>query len=119
MQSKLFGAVIAAAVFASGAASAAPATFHGKATLANPASGVKEATVSGVAWRCEGGECAAVAERYSTLDSQMKECRKVVAALGPVASYQSRGREMSKGNLAVCNRASPVQTATAAAPAGE
>src|SRR5829696_6626500 len=110
MQSKLFGAIAAAAVLASGGASAATASFHGTATLANPAAGVKEATVSGVNWRCEGGDCAAAADRYSTLDSQMKECRKVVAVLGPVASYRSRGREMSKGNLAVCNRAAPVQT---------
>ena len=34
----------------------------------------------------------------------MKECRKVAAAIGPLASYNSRGRGMTVRNVAACNR---------------
>jgi hypothetical protein len=105
MQKILFSAMAAAAVLASGAASAAgsPVPFRAQATLATPAD--RGAVVAGVTWKCEGVTCSAFAERHSTLDSQVKECRKVASALGPLASYRSRGREMSPGNLNVCNRA--------------
>ena len=113
---RLIAAIAAATALAGGAALAAPnSPFRGEATLASPAS--KEAVVSGVTWKCDGGTCQAFAERHSTLDSQVKECRKVAAALGPLASYKSRGREMSPGNLNVCNRAA-AQTAGAPAPTG-
>ncbi len=41
---------------------------------------------------------------YIGLDSLMKECRKVSTALGPLASYNSRGRVMTERNVAACNR---------------
>ena len=120
MQSfRLLSAIAAGAALVSGAAMAAPPTsFSGKATLASPAAPAKEAVVSGVSWTCEGADCTGVAERYSSLDGRMKECKKVVAVLGPVAAYRSRGVEMSKGDLSVCNKAAPgVETAQKAAPA--
>ena len=45
------------------------------------------------------------AERRNSLDSQMKECRKVAAALGKLTRFSSRGREMSARDLENCNRA--------------
>jgi hypothetical protein len=121
MQSfRLLSAIAAGAALVSGAAMAAPpSSFSGKATLASPAAPAKEAVVSGVAWKCEGADCAGVAERYSSIDGRMKECKKVVAALGPLSAYQSRGIAMSKGDLSVCNKAAAgVETAQTAAPNG-
>jgi hypothetical protein len=56
---------------------------------------VTEKDVGGVAWRCEGDKCIGKAERYSSLDSYMKECRKVSAGLGKLTRFYSRGREMT------------------------
>ena len=121
MQSfRLLSAIAAGAALVSGAAMAAPpSAFNGRAVLATPAAPAKEAVVSGVSWKCEGADCAGVAERYSSLDSRMKECKKVAAALGPLAGYTTRGIEMSKGDLTICNKAAGgVMTAQTAAPNG-
>ena len=119
MQSfRLLSAIAAGAALVSGAAMAAPpGPFSGRATLAAPTP-AKEAVVSGVSWTCKGADCTGVAERYSSLDSRMKECKKVVAALGPLTGYTSRGVVMSKGDINVCNKAATgVETAQKAAPA--
>ena len=90
------GAVVPAAVAAGG-------TYHAEATLATPVQSVTEKDVNGVAWRCEGDKCIGKAERYSSLDSYMKECRKVSAGLGKLTRFYSRGREMTGGDLKSCN----------------
>ena len=54
---------------------------------------------SKVSWRCTGK-----AEKHSSLDSYMKECRKVSAGLGKLTRFYSRGREMSQSDLKNCNR---------------
>ena len=121
MQSfRLFSAMAASAALVSGAAMAAPpAAFNGRATLATPAAPAQQAMVSGVSWTCQGADCSGVAERYSSLDSRMKECKKVAAALGALSGYVSRGVEMTKGDLSVCNKAANgVQTAQTAPPNG-
>jgi hypothetical protein len=109
-------AIAAAAVFASGAAFASPSVFNGQATLAKAASAPVDATVSGVAWHCEGDKCVGSAERYSSLDNPVKECRKVAEAVGPLAAYSRRGLALSKGALAACNanaqaKGGPAETA--------
>jgi hypothetical protein len=96
-------AIAAAAVCVSGAAFAAPTAFRGEATLAKAASAPVDATVSGVAWHCEGDKCVGQAERYSSLDNPVKACRKVAEAVGPLASYSAGGRVLSKGSLNACN----------------
>jgi len=103
MQNFKMLAIAAAAVFVSGTAFASPAAFRGEATLAKPASTPFDATVSGVAWHCEADKCVGQAERYSSLDNPVKECRKVAEAVGQLASYASRGRVMTKGSLSACN----------------
>ena len=103
MQNFRMLAIAAAAVFVSGTAFAAPTVFNGQATLATPASAPIDATVSGVAWHCEADKCVGSAERYSSLDNPVKECRKVAAAVGPLTAYTTRGRTLSKGTLAACN----------------
>jgi hypothetical protein len=89
---------------ASAGSMAAAPPFAGEATLAKAVAAPSEVQVDGVTWRCEGAKCVGRAERRSTLDSQVKECRKVAAALGELTAYTSRGREMTKGSVSTCNR---------------
>ncbi|WP_309089389.1 hypothetical protein [Phenylobacterium sp.] len=115
MQSlKLMGA-IAAAAFVSGAAYAqtpAAGAFNGQATLAAPAQAPQEATIAGVAWRCEGDQCIGQAASHASVDGLVKECKRVAAVVGPIASYKSRGRELTAGQVRACNRgAITLQTA--------
>lgn len=113
MQSfRMLGAIAVSAAFVSGAALAQPQPFKGEATVQNPATAPHEATISGVAWRCEGDQCLGEAARRPNLDGLVRECKKVAAVIGPVASYKSRGRELTAGQLRACNRgAIQIQTA--------
>jgi hypothetical protein len=94
------GAVVPAAGIA---ASAGP--YHAEATLATAAQSPADKDVDGVTWHCEGEKCVGKAERHNSLDSYMKECRKVSAALGKLTRFYSRGIEMSARDLENCNRA--------------
>jgi len=99
-------ALAAVAVFASGSAFAQTAgAFQSEAKLKAAASAPRTETISGVAWRCEGDECQGSAERKANLDGLVRECKKVVAVVGPVASYRSGGRELSDGQVRACNKA--------------
>jgi len=86
-----------------GAWAAAP-SFTGGAVLAKPVAAPADQVVDGVTWHCEGAKCEGKAERRSTLDSQMKECRRVAEALGELVEYTSRGRPMSKSAVETCNK---------------
>ena len=88
---------------ASAASSAGP--YYAEATLATAAPAATDKDVSGVKWSCTGDKCVGKADRYSSLDSYMKECRKVAAGLGKLTRFYSRGREMSARDLDNCNRA--------------
>jgi hypothetical protein len=99
----LVGMAAVLAMSASVSMAGAP-PFSGQAQLAQPVAAPSEVQVDGVTWRCEGDKCEGRAERRSTLDSHIKECRKVAAALGELTSYASRGREMTKGSVGTCNR---------------
>jgi len=110
MQSFRILGAIAAAAFVSATAYAEPPAAGSQAVLAAPASAA-EAVVDGVAWRCEGARCAG-AVRRSGADGLVKECRRVAAVIGPVASYSSGGRELTAGQIRACNRgAVTIQTA--------
>ena len=89
---------------AAGAASAA-GPYQAEATLAAAVPSASDKDVDGVTWRCEGDKCVGKAERHNSLDSYMKECRKVAAALGKLTRFYSRGRAMSERDLDKCNRA--------------
>lgn len=84
--------------------SAAAPAYSAQATLVTPVSTVSEAEVAGVKWRCEGDQCEGKGDRRGSLDSYMKECRKVAEALGELSSYSSRGRTMSKRDIENCNK---------------
>lgn len=100
----LLGAVAMAAMCASAVSMAGAPPFSGEAKLAKAVAAPAEVQVDGVTWKCEADKCVGRADRRSTLDSQVKECRKVAEALGTLTAYTSRGREMSKGSIETCNR---------------
>jgi len=97
------GLCASAMVPAASAASAGP--YQAEVTLAAAVQSATDKEVDGVNWRCEGDKCVGKAERRASLDSYMKECRKVAAALGKLTRFYSRGREMSQRDLDNCNRA--------------
>jgi hypothetical protein len=113
MQSfKIMGAIAAGAVFVSGAAFAQVPGYKGEAKLLTPATAPHEEVIAGVAWRCDGDQCVGAAARKANLDGLVRECKKVVAVVGPVASYKSGGRELTDGQLRACNKgAIQMQTA--------
>ncbi|MFN3513618.1 MAG: CC_3452 family protein [Phenylobacterium sp.] len=82
---------------------AAAQTYRSEARLAAPAAAPAAVTVSGVSWRCEAEFCIGTAQ-HRTIDSFMKECRRTAEAVGPLASFASRGRAMSPRDVATCNR---------------
>jgi len=99
---KLLGAVAAGALFVAAQAHAAT-VYRSEAKLAAPAAQAT-ATISGAAWRCDGDAC--VGERsHSTLDSPMRECRKVAAQFGALAAFTSEGQKFDAGDLKACNLA--------------
>lgn len=103
-------AIAAVAVLVSGtafapSASAQAAPYRGEARLVAGNSAPREETIAGVAWRCEGDQCQGSADRKANLDGLVRECKKVVAVVGPVASYKSGGRELSDGQVRACNKA--------------
>jgi hypothetical protein len=116
MQTLKISAVAAAfALLASGAFAApsvATSAYRGEAKLATPVSAPSETVISGVTWKCDGDTCVGAAERHTTLDNPVRECKKVAAQMGPLAGYVTRGREVTGGNLKACNTA-------AAAKAGD
>ncbi len=97
-------AIAAMAVFASGSAFAQTAGYRGEARLVSASSAPREQVIAGVAWRCEGDQCTGAADRKSNVDGLVRECKKVVAVVGPVASYKSGGRELTDGQVRACNK---------------
>ena len=104
------GAVLVASLSSAGAAFAQTTAFKGEAKLVTAASAPREANIGGVDWRCDGDACVGAASRKGNLDGLVRECRKVVAIIGPVASYKSGGRLADEGQLKACNRAATPQT---------
>lgn len=84
--------------------SAAAPAYVAQATLVTPVSTPSEVEIAGVKWRCEGDQCEGKGDRRGSMDSYMKECRKVAEALGELSGYTSRGRSMSKRDVQSCNK---------------
>ena len=106
-------AAIAAGALLVAAQAHAATVYRSEAKLAAPAAQPAAATISGASWRCEGEAC--VGERaIPTLDSPMRECRKVAAQFGPLAAFTSDGQKFSGGDLKACNVAAKDGGATTA-----
>jgi hypothetical protein len=117
MQSFRISAIAAAAVFAPalafGAAASAQTTgYRAEAKLVSAMSAPHEETIAGAAWRCDGDACVGAAARKANLDAPVRECKKVVAVMGPVAAYKTGVRQLDAGQLKACNAgAAKVETA--------
>jgi hypothetical protein len=85
-------------------AGAAGKPFRAEATLATAVSSAVDHEIDGVKWRCEGEKCVGTAESRSSLDSLVRECRKVSAVVGQLKSYSSRGRDLAGNAVSPCNR---------------
>src|SRR5581483_9120794 len=97
-------AFAAAGAFLMAAQADAATVFRSEAKLASPAVQPVSATISGATWHCDAAAC--VGERsLPTLDSPMRECRKVAAQLGVLASFKSDGQTFDAGDLKACNTA--------------
>ncbi len=104
-------AFAAMAVFAAGSAFAQAPAYRGEARLVTPATTPVEQTIGGASWRCDGDACQGAAARKG-LDGVVRECKKVVAVIGPVSSYRSGARELTDGQVRACNKAA-IQLQTA------
>lgn len=100
----VFSALAVCAMTLAGAAGAENLPFSGRATLVNAVATPSELVVEGVTWRCEGDQCVGTSKNRSSLNSFIKDCRKVAEAVGPLVSFSGRGRTASKGEIATCNR---------------
>ena len=95
-------AVAAAGAFLFAAQANAATVFRSEAKLASPAAQPATATISGANWHCEAAAC--VGERaLPTIDSPMRECRKVAAQFGALAAFASDGQKFDAGDLKACN----------------
>ncbi len=100
-------AFAAMAVFASGAAFAQAPGYRAEAKLFSGASAPREETIGNANWRCDGDACVGTAARKGNVDGVVRECRKVVAVIGPVAAYKTGARQLTDGELKACNRGAP------------
>ncbi|HEX7947151.1 MAG TPA: hypothetical protein VF495_20980 [Phenylobacterium sp.] len=103
MQSFRISAIAAVAVFVAGGAFAQSTAYRAEAKLVSATSAPHEETIAGAAWRCDGDACVGVAPRKANLDAPVRECKKVVAVMGPVAAYKTGVRELDAGQLKACN----------------
>jgi hypothetical protein len=103
MQSFRISAIAAVAVFAAGAAFAQSTPYRAEARLVSATTAPHEETIAGAAWRCDGDACTGAAPRKANLDAPVRECKKVVAVMGPVAAYKTGPRQLSDGELRACN----------------
>ena len=80
------------------------ADYQALASLERAVPATTDTEIDGVNWRCTGAKCVATPVGGKSPGSGMTECRKMAAALGRVASFSSRGKELSKRDLDACNR---------------
>ena len=80
------------------------ADYQAAASLERGLPATTDTEIDGVNWRCTGDKCVGTPVGGKSPGSGMAECRKMAAALGRVASFSSRGKELSKKDLDNCNR---------------
>ena len=114
LRSLFAAAAAASSLMTAGAAFAAVGPFHAEAKLAGPAA-TASASIADANWTCQGDTCVGQADHRGSLDSPVRECKKVVAVLGPVAAYTTGGLKLADGDLKVCNTAAAKGSASTAA----
>ena len=58
--------------------------------------------VLGAAWSCAGDTCTSVLDRKT---AQVRDCRQVARALGPVDSFSVGSSNLDEAGIAACNAA--------------
>ncbi len=80
------------------------AEYQAEALLERALPATTDTEIDGVNWHCTGDKCVGTPVRRKAAGSRMDECRKVATALGKLASFSSRGKQLSKRDLENCNR---------------
>lgn len=80
------------------------ADYQAEASLQRKLPATTDTEIDGVNWRCTSDKCVGTPVGRKSPGSRLDECRKLAAALGRVASFSSRGKELAKRDLDNCNR---------------
>jgi hypothetical protein len=93
------------ALSAFGSTEIGAADYQAAASLERALPGGTDTEIDGVNWHCTGVKCVGtMVGRRSVTGSRIEECRKVAAAIGRLASFSSRGKDLTKRDLDNCNR---------------
>jgi hypothetical protein len=80
------------------------ADYQAEASLQRAVPASTDTEIDGVNWRCTGDKCVGTPVGGPPAGSRVDECKKLAAAVGKLASFSSRGKELSKRDLDNCNR---------------
>lgn len=81
------------------------ADYQAAASLERALPGATDTEIDGVNWHCTRDQCVGtMVGRRSVGGSRVEECRKLAAAIGRLASFSIRGKELTKRDLDTCNR---------------
>lgn len=96
----VFGVLAVFGLMVAGASQAQ--SYSGEATLETPLTVPSETVIDSITWKCEEAKCVGRSRR-APQEPQVRECMKLVASVGPVTAFRSRGRKLSDEALAECN----------------
>jgi hypothetical protein len=94
-------------LLALGGFAAAPshaADYQAAASLERALPATTDTEIDGVNWRCTGDKCVGTPVGRKSASTRLDECRKLASALGRLAAFSSRGKDLSKRDLDSCNR---------------
>lgn len=80
------------------------AEYQAEASLERAVPATTDTEIEGVNWRCTADKCVGTPVGRRSAGSRVDECKRLAAAVGKLASFSSRGKELSKRDLDACNR---------------
>jgi hypothetical protein len=81
------------------------AEYQAEASLERAVPATTDTEIDGVNWRCTAVKCVGTpVGRSRSVGSRVDECKRLAATVGKLASFSSRGKELSKRDLDACNR---------------
>jgi hypothetical protein len=80
------------------------ADYQAAASLERALPATTDTEIDGVNWHCTGDQCIGLPVGRRSAASRLEECRKLAGALGRLASFSTRGKELNKRDLDACNR---------------
>ena len=75
-----------------------------EASLVRAVPAATDTEIDGVNWHCTADKCVGTSVGRRASGSRVDECKRQAAAVGKLASFSSRGKELSKRDLDACNR---------------